>query len=110
MLGFLSGFPILFACLALIRARRAHDRFSQRLAWIAVVVAVAAGAFAVWMWQYFLWDMHYHPGGGGAIPPPTTGELAFMPLIAAGLVLVPLGLILALRYFLGRRAAHQRTA
>lgn len=49
---------------------------------------MAAFVFAYWMWQYFLWDMHYHPGAGGPIPPPSVLDLSFMPLIAAGMTLL----------------------
>lgn len=85
--GLLSGIPILLALLAVSRARRAGDTFARRLSAIALMIAIAGAGFAYWLYQFFLWDMHYHPGGGGAIPPPTTLELAAMPLIAGGVAL-----------------------
>lgn len=85
--GFFSGLPILLSLLAISRARRAGDTFARRLSAIALTTTVAGAGFAYWLYQSFLWDMHYHPGGGGSIPPPTTLELAAMPLIAGGIAL-----------------------
>ncbi len=98
--GFLSGLPILLGLLAVRRSRPAGDSFPRRLSWIALAVAVAAAVVAYWMWQSILWDMHYHPGGGGPIPPPSMGELAFMPLVAGGVTLLVLVVVLVGRRFL----------
>jgi uncharacterized membrane protein YbhN (UPF0104 family) len=74
--------------------------------WVALAFAVIGAAFSYSLWQYFLWDMHYHPGGGGPIPAPTTLALAAMPLIASGIALAAfLGGYLA-RRVLARRSAH----
>jgi hypothetical protein len=99
-LGFFSGLPILLALLAVRRSTRSGDTLARRLSWGALAIAVAAFAFACWMWQWFLWDMHYHPGAGGPIPPPSVLNLAFMPLIAAGLTLLALVLALVARRFI----------
>ena len=106
--GFFSGLPILLALLALRRSTRAGDTLARRLSWGALAVAVAAFAFAYWLWQYFLWDMHYHPGAGGAIAPPSVLNLAFMPLVAAGLTLLVLVLALVARRFLLRPGSRDR--
>jgi hypothetical protein len=98
--GFLSGLPILLALLNVRRSRREGVAFARRVSWIALGVAVAAAAGAYWLWQYLLWDMHYHPGGGGPIPPPSMGELAFMPLVAGGVTLLVLVLFLVGRHLL----------
>jgi hypothetical protein len=97
--GFLSGLPILLGLVVVSRARKHGDTIVQVWAWVALAIAIACAVFAYWLWQYLLWGMHYHPGGGGPIPPPTTIELASMPLIASGIAVVAFVLgALARRY------------
>jgi hypothetical protein len=102
--GFLSGIPIVIAWAAIKRARRGGSSTAIRLSWAAFAFAVIGAAFSYWFWQSILWDMHYHPGGGGPLPPPNTLALAAMPLIAAGIALTAvLGVYLA-RRVLARRS------
>ncbi len=97
--GFLSGLPVLLAVVLVSRARRYKGAGVRARAWLALMVAVTGAALGYWLWQHMLWRSHYHPGGGGPVPPPTTLELAIMPLIAAGIGLVAFVLgVLARRY------------
>jgi hypothetical protein len=100
--GFLCGLPILLGAVVVKQARRSGDAVVQTWAWVALAVAVACAAVGYWIWQSLLWDMHYHPGGGGPIPPPTTLQLAAMPLIAGGIALVVFVLSALARRFLPR--------
>jgi hypothetical protein len=104
--GFLSGILIVIAWAAIRRAGRGGDSTTIRLSWVALAFAVLGAAFSYWSWQYLLWEMHYHPGGGGPIPAPTTLALAAMPLIAAGIALTAFLGVYLVRRVLARRAAH----
>jgi hypothetical protein len=103
-MGFLSGLPILLGVVVLLRARRYDDDVVRAWAWLALAIAVGGAILGYWMWQYFLWDMHNHPGGGGPVPAPTTLQLATMPLIAAGIAFVVFVLCAVARRYLPHRS------
>jgi hypothetical protein len=105
-IGFFSGIPIVIAWAAITRARRDGDSTAIWLSWVALGFAVLGAAFSYWLWQRFLWNMHYHPGGGGPLAAPITLALAAMPLIAAGIGLAALFGFYLMRRVLARRSAH----
>jgi hypothetical protein len=100
--GLLSGTVLLFAYLNLRRVRRSGVRLRRLAAWVAFSIACIGAVGGYWFWQWVLWDQHYHPGGGGAIPPPTFDELLWMPLVSAGVAVVALGIYAAFRFWSNR--------
>jgi hypothetical protein len=104
--GFLSGIPIVIAWAAIIRARRVGNSIAIRVSWAALAFTVIGAAFSYWFWQSILWDMHYHPGGGGPLPAPSTLALASMPLIATGIGVAAFVVVYLVRRVLARRSEH----
>ena len=87
-LGLVSGAVVALAIVIVGNARRSHR--GMVFALLALGVSVL-GAFAGWwIYQAILWEFHYHPGAGGAIPAPTLKALVTVPLISAGLGLATL--------------------
>jgi hypothetical protein len=104
--GFLSGIPIVIAWAAIVRSRRVGNSIAIGVSWAALAFAVIGAAFSYWFWQSILWDMHYHPGGGGPLSAPSTLALAAMPLIAAGIGVAAFVGVYFVRRVLARRSAH----
>jgi hypothetical protein len=93
--GLFSGMVIVAALLNLRSSRKSEDKARRLTAWICVVIAWIGAGLGFWLWHWFLWDEHFHPGAGGGIPPPSGWDLATVPLVSTGLGVGLLILIIA---------------